>query len=524
MGSTALARSVEPASGGTLRNAVEALFRHKRLFLSVFGFCLLLTLLYVFVSHKKYESDMSVIVENNRKPEVLTAEATPTGNTAVQQVSEEDLYSTIEILGSADVLDDVVDPGWREIPVTAHPRAAQIAHEAKLGKLQAHLLISPVRKSNVIDVTFTANDPQTATATMQRVLDLFLRREQIVNQPAGASRFFATEAQRSQAEWAKAQSDLSRFQQSHNIVNITDKETDLSKSLSDTQTLLRAADVEITEVSHRLQAEQASLAKTPERQHTLERTLPASGSIDQINTLLAQLSLKRSQLLTEYLPTDPLVQQVDSQIADAQKQLDQARNMNSVETQTGVNPTWQTQSQSILDDQAHLRAVTARRETIAAQVADLQGQIKQTEQDALEFNTLQQRVSTLGNNYQNYVQKRDASAVSEAMDQHGFLNVGVAQSPTFSLSPVRPRPLIDTILGFITSCFLAAFVVYIAEAGRQTIATPAELDIASSYPVLATVGFGANTLSGEHLSPRAARSILGALRPRVSEARKGLRR
>lgn len=524
MGSTATVRSAEAASGGTLRTAIEAGYRHKRLFLSVFGFCLLLTLLYVFVSHKKYESDMSLIVENNRKPEVLTAEATPTGNTIVQQVSEDELYSQIEILGSADVLDDVVDPGWRDVPVTEHSRAAQEEHESKLGKLQAHLLVSPVRKSDVIDVSFIANDPRVATATLQRILDLFLRREEIVNQPAGASRFFNGEAERYQKEWAAAQAQLAQFQQAHNIVNVTDTETDLSKSLSDAQVLLRAAEAEIAEVEHRLQAEQAQLGKTPERQHTIERVLPAAGSIDEINTLLAQLTLKRTQLLTEYLPTDRIVQQVDSQIAEAQTQLAQARNMNSVETQSSVNPIWQTQSQAILDDEAHLRAATAKRETLAAQVAALEDQLKQTEHDTLEFSTLQQKVTTLASNYQNYIQKRDAASISEAMDEHGLLNIGIAQSPTFSISPVRPRPLIDTVLGLITSFFLASFAVYLAEAGRQTIATPAELDFASSYPVLATVGFGANTLSGEHLSPRAARSILGALRPRAAEARKGIRR
>ncbi len=524
MGSLATTRPTDTASAGVLRIAVEALFRHKRLFLSVFGFGLLLTLLYVFVSPKKYESDMSVIVQNNRKPEVLTAEATPIGNTFVQQVSEDQLYSQIEILGSADVLDDVVDPGWRDVPVTSHTRQAQQVHEGKLNKLRAHLLVSPVRKSDVIDVSFIANDPRVATATLDRILELFLRREQVVSQPAGASHFFGNEADRYQKQWAAAQQQLAQFQQSHNLVNVTDKETDLSKSLSDTTALLRGADAEIAEVQHRLQAEQSQVAKTPEREHTIERVLPAAGSIDEINTLLAQLTLKRSQLLTEYLPNDRIVQQVDSQIAEAEKQLKSAQTMHTVETQTTVNPVWQTQNQSILDDQAHLRAVTAKRDIIAAQVAGIEGQLKQTEGDTLEFSTLQQKTATLASNYQNYIQKRDAASLSEAMDQQGLLNIGIAQSPTFSISPVRPRPMVDTVLGLLTSFFLACFTVYLAEAGRQTIATPAELDLASSYPVLATVGFGANTLSGEHLSPRAARSILGALRPRAAEGRKAIRR
>ena len=523
MASAITTRSPE-TTGSSVRGAVESLYRHKRVFLSVFCFCLLLTLLYVFVSHKRYESDMSLLIENNRKPEVISSEATTGGSAIVNQVSEDQLYSQIEILGSADVLDEVVDPGWRSVPVTQHSRPQQAMHESKVSKLRAHLIVSPVRKSDVIDVSFTANDPRVATDTLNRVLAIYLVQQQKVNQPAGASHFFSDQAERYQKEWSVAQQQLADFQQNHQVVSVAEKESDLSKALADTMTLLRASEAEIAEVSHRLQVVSSQLASTPTRERTIERVLPASGSIDQINTLLAQLVLRRAQLLTEYLPTDRLVQQVDSQIAEAQTELSRSQGMRSMELQSSVNPKWQAQDQSIADDQAHLRAATARRDTIASQVADLETQLKGTERDTLEFTTLQQKVATLNSNYQTYVQKRDAATISEAMDTRGLLNVGVAQSPTFSLYPVRPRPLIDTLLGLLTSFFLASFAVYLAESGRETIATPAELDVASHYPVLATVGYGANTSSGEHLSPRAARSILGALRHRAAEARSQARR
>ena len=520
MASVSTSRPTE-LSGSFLRGAVESFYRHKKLFLTVFGLGVLLTVLYVFVSPKKYESDMSLVVQNNRKPEVISAEATGQGNTMVSQVSEDQLYSQIEILGSADVLDEVADPGWRNVPVTSHTRQAQEEHESKVNKLRAHLLVSPVRKSDVIDISFVARDPRVATDTMNRLLNVFLIQQQKVNQPAGASHFFSDEANRYQKEWSEAQGQLAAFQQGHNIVNVSDKETDLSKALADARTLERAADAEINEVSHRLDSEKAQLTTIPARERTIERVLPAAGSVDQINTLLAQLVLKRSQLLTEYLPTDRIVQQLDSQISEAQAELVKSQNMRSVETQSSVNPKWQAQDLAIADDGAHLRAATARRDTITAQIADLESQLKGTERDSLDFTTLQQRVTTFNTNYQTYVQKRDQAAISEAMDTRGLLNIGVAQSPTFSLSPVKPRPLIDSLLGLITSFLLASFAVYLAESSRQTIATPAELDVASHYPVLATVGYSMTRPGEEHLSPRAARSILGALRNRPGEPRRG---
>ena len=513
---TTVSPSVSPeATSSSLRGAVEALFRHRTRFLLVFGFGLLLTMLYVLVSPKKYESDMSLLVQNARKPEVISAEATTASQSAATEVTEEELYSQIEILGSTDVLDEVVDPGWREIPVTAHPVAVQALHEQKVARLRKHLVVAPVRKSHVIDVSYRANSPQDATETLTRLLGIFIARQKDIGRPTGASHFFNEEASRYQGQWSKAQQDLANFQQSHHLVSVADKETELEKAIADAQALERAADTDISEVEHKIAAESSALASTPARQQTMERVVPAAGSVDSVNTLLAQLTLRRAQLLTEYQPTDRIVQQLDSQIDEAQVELPKSQAMNSKETQTNVNPKYQAQDEALTDDKAHLSAAMGRRSAIAAQLVDLENEMKTTERDSLEFTTLQQKVAALDSNQQLYVQKREAAHISEAMDERGLLNVGIAQSPTFSLGPVRPRPLIDMFLGLLTSFFLASFAVYLAEAGRSTIATPAELDVASRYPVLATVGYGANESMGEHLPMRATRSILAAVRDRA---------
>ncbi|HEY1579036.1 MAG TPA: Wzz/FepE/Etk N-terminal domain-containing protein [Terracidiphilus sp.] len=473
-----------------VRGFVESVFRHRVRFFGVLGFFLGLTVLYVFFSHKKYESDMSLIVENARKPQVLSAEPTTGAQALVSQVTEEQVYSQIEILGSADVLDEVVDPGWRNVPLAAHPEATQLEHENKVNRLRNHLTIAPVRKSNVIDVSYRANDPLESTRTLQRVLDVFLAREKTVSEPPGAARFFDAEATRYKAQWATAQQQLADFQQAHHLVSIADKETQLEQATADALVLQRAAEAETDEVTHRLHADLMARDATPMRQKTDERVVPAAGSVDQVNTLLAQLNLRRAQLLTEYLPSDRIVQQVDSQIDQAKAELTASKALQSVQVSTNINPSWQTLDQAVIEEGSHLRAVKARRSVIASQVGTMQQQLKSVEGDTLAFNSLQQKVAQLNANYQLYLQKRDAAQISEAMNQEGLINIGIAQSPTFSLIPVRPRPLIDSVLGVFTSLFLACFAVFLADANRQTIASPAELQGMTPYPLLATVALG----------------------------------
>jgi len=73
------------------------------------------------------------------------------------------------------------------------------------------------------------------------------------------------------------------------------------------------------------------------------------------------------------------------------------------------------------------------------------------------------------------------------MDEHNLMNVAVAQRPTLAYLAARPKRLLNALLGSVTSLFLGLCAVYFAEVGRNTIATPRELEAISRYPLLATV-------------------------------------
>jgi uncharacterized protein involved in exopolysaccharide biosynthesis len=208
-----------------------------------------------------------------------------------------------------------------------------------------------------------------------------------------------------------------------------------------------------------------------------------------MNTLLADLENKRTGLLTKFTPNDRLVQEVDQQIANTKAALANAKQMTSQEHSSDVNPVWQQVTGSIVQNQSERQALKAQRNQIAQQVKQLQDNLSNVESTTVTFTTLRQKVTQLENNYQTYSQKRDEAQIADAMDENRLLNVAVAQAPTFSITASRPKPILDVVLGTFTAMFLASFMVFFAETGRSTIATPRELDAASRYPLLATVPF-----------------------------------
>ena len=161
--------------------------------------------------------------------------------------------------------------------------------------------------------------------------------------------------------------------------------------------------------------------------------------------------------------------------------------MTSQEHDSDVNPVWQSVTGSIIQNETQREALKAKHVALAKQIGTLQGQLSGVEGSTVAFNTLRQKVADLQNNYQLYTQKRDEAQIADSMNANRLLNVAVAQSPTYSVTPYRPKPLVDTVLGTFTALFFASFLVFFAEIGRNTFASSAEVEGMLQLPVLAEV-------------------------------------
>jgi uncharacterized protein involved in exopolysaccharide biosynthesis len=484
-GNAIAAHPIAVPETSSLRPFVEAAFRHRRLWVLVVVCVVVVSALYTGLMPRQYQSDMEILVQNTRGEDQITPQRTM-GTVMVNGVTEEQINSEIELLRSRSLANVVVDPQWDEKSVTTRPPDQLKAHDKAVAQFSKHLSVEMVRKSNVIHVSYTASDPRSATQTLDRLLNAFLTKQREVAQPPGTTQFFASEAARYKNELDQAQQALAEYQQQHQIVSLGDTEEAKDRQINDAQTEMRDIDAKIGEESQRIGTEVGQLRSIPNRQATQERTLPNDYSVERLNTMLAELENKRTTLLTKFTPGDRLIEEVDRQIADTKSALSNARQMTSQERSTDVNPVWQAVTGSIIQNQSERQALKARRGVLEQQIGSLKGSLANTEGSTVAFTTLRQKVADLDSNYQLYTQKSNEAKMEDAMNENRLLNVAVAQNPTFAMTPFRPKPVLDLTLGGFTALFLASFLVFFAEMGRSTIATPREFSQLTRYPLLAT--------------------------------------
>ena len=299
----------------SLRIAIEALFRQKRLFLRVAATIMFLAIVISVVMPKQYVSEMKFLVQNARSNVVVTPEKTNPQNVA-SDVTETQVNSELEMLRSHDVLDPVADPAWDKIPVAQRDPDSIRQHEGLLAAFDRKLETEPVRKTNVINVTYRAHSPEEARDSLQHLSQVYLEHHRRMQRPTGATAFFASEAERYTKAWDEASRQLVEFQQQHQIwprwrSGKTDLETKISKAQDD----LLTSDAGLKELDARLAESTRRLRTMSARQTTQNRAGPNLQSVQQLTALVIDLENKRTALLTNYKPEDRMVRELDQQIA-----------------------------------------------------------------------------------------------------------------------------------------------------------------------------------------------------------------
>ncbi len=325
---------------------------------------------------------------------------------------------------------------------------------------------------------------------MERLLKAFLAKQREIERSTGASTFFAGEADRYKQQLDAAQRELAGYQQTRQIVSLGTREAALEGQINALDDAVRATQVQVTEAQNRVGSDLRQLGQMPERVSTQQRSVYNLQSVQQLTGELTQLENERTKRLARYQPADRLVTELNDQIATTSAALERARTTNGQEATTDVNPVHQQVKAGLAASETDLAALRGRLADQTAQRDRLRAQLTGVEGSTVDFTTLQTRVAELQNDYQLYSQKKNEAEIADVMDQQQLVNVAVAERPTFAAKPYRPQVLLNLALGTFTALFLGAAVVFFAELGRQTVATPYELEAISSAPVLATVPRG----------------------------------
>ncbi len=465
----------------SLRALVEALFRQQRIFIGVFVAVIVATVAVTVLTPKAYESRMKILVQNGRRNASITPEKAERVITN-DMVTEEEINSEVELIDSNDLLQTVskqLEPA----------KTTAVQHEKAVRSLEKSLKINPIRKSNVIEVEYSDASAERATHVLELVSAEYMEKHLRLQRPTGGYDFFRGEAERYKQQLEEAEAQLAEFEKANNFVGLGEKKDALMKQINQADDDLRSSDATVKEIEERLKTNKSLANKISPRMPTQKRVMPNQYAAQTLSTMLVDLKNRRTAMLTKFQPDDRLVKELDEQIAQTSESLDAMARSSATEATSDVNSVWQELNSARAKDEMIRKGQTARHEVLAAQMRASQDELAGLQMLTVEYDELTRRVQESESNYKAFAEKRDEAQIADAMDQQKLLNVAIAEPPTSSVIPVRPRHLMNVALGLFTAFFLAGCAVFLAEVSRQDICTPGELQARGGYPVLATTPF-----------------------------------
>jgi uncharacterized protein involved in exopolysaccharide biosynthesis len=435
---------------------------------------------------------MKILVKNQRVDVAITPEATNGAPGAVDgEVSESAINSEIELLTSRDLLTQVAkETGlgqagssmfWKKS--TSEPERIEKA----ANDLAKELVIAPVKKANVISISYSANSPELAAAVLQKLGELYLEKHLKLHHPTGASDFFKEKADQYETQLHDSEKQLTSFQQDNKLIVLAQQKDLTLQKTAEAKAKLLESETAFNEATNRIKRIEQQLATTPKRVVTQSKSIPAQYSAERLNTMMVELQNRRTQLLTKFRPDDRLVREVDAQIRTTKDALAKAESQTATEQQTDLNPLRQTLETEYSRARLEQTGAQARRDTLAAQLRDYEGELRKLEGDTTRHDDLQRQKKEAEENYQLYAKKREEARIADELDRQKITNVSIAEAPAVPRIPSSPNRPLNLLLGIFVATFLSLGTVFSAEMLGGTIHTARQLEALTGATVLATV-------------------------------------
>ncbi len=516
--------TTQTASETTLRDAYCALFRHRGKALAFFLFAVITAVAITLLMPKAYLSESKLFVRLGRENATLDPTVTRGGDPVVipPAAREDEINSVAAMLGSRAMLERVVDTVGPETVLrsagkesgkkhvaqpggnagqagltAAFARIGDTMRQAILGSelpprdqairhLSRELNVEPVRKSNIVTVTYDARTPELAQQVVAALVDAYMEEHSRLNRVPGSQQFFAEQTNRLGSELAQLETKLAERKTKSGLASIDAQRT---------QVIARAGRLEdefLETESRRAEAEakvrilKARLAQLP-KEHVSASTAGANDTgTDGIRMQLFALELQEKEAATVYTDSHPKLQAIREELAAAREACEQ-ESRTRVEVTTAPDSIFEQTRLELSQEEPLMQSLTAKAATLSRQLADVRSQLEALNTDGLYLVTLEREIDLREADYRKYAANLEQARIDDALEAHRMSNISVVQPASFEARPIRPRGLLNLALGVLVGVFGGVGVACFAEYADRSFRSVEDIERKLDIPALVAV-------------------------------------
>jgi len=473
----------------TLRELVMVLFRQRRVFVWVSGLVFAVAVFYAALG-TSYQANMKILVRRGRADAPVSAGSNAPLDLTHLAITEEELNSEVELLKGEDVLRTVVQQtgvgqhDWLKF-LRIGEGTDQLVERA-VRRLAKKLKVEPVKKTNLIDISYATDDPQVAERVLQSLSAQYLAKHTDVHRPNGERPFFLQQVEESKRQLEESKRRLLVFSVQHGVVAASLQRDLTLQRLSEIEVGQRQNKIALAETEERVAELQKQVARLPERTTTQMHTSDNPELLKELKSSLLTLELKRTQLLTKFEPNHRLVQEVVRQIEQTKSAIAAEGLVPVRDETTDKNPRFQWAESELQQAQVQLQGLRAREVAALSEEASYSDVARKLGEDAITQQDLLENEKAALENYLLYVKKQEEARMNDALDERGIVNVAIAERP---VAPALPRwsAWMVVLVGFVAAGSAGTGAAFTADHLSSSFRDPDDVVAYLNTPVLASL-------------------------------------
>lgn len=481
-----------------LQSIGQVLRARKWLILGTTLLTFALTAVGTWLTKPVYTSSASILVKKERFDAPVTPEQVISTGQPDRRLSEEEINSEVEILNSPSLLEEVVKrlqleqafmPGKGNTVFAAFGREKSnntaddtaLAMSRALTKLQENLTVEPGKKSNLIKISYKANDRNQAAQVINTLCQVYQERLIELNQSGDTKDFFAAQAETMRAKLNEKEAALKRNSPLPNSQLLNQQIETQMRQRSEYEIALQTTRTAIAETQARIQSLQQQMAKEPERLQSEERISRRSAP-DAIKSQLFSLELRRSELLSKYKPTHRLIVDLDKDIEKARRMVEQIEKVPAESSVTSaLNPLRQRLNDTLTNERSTLASLQEKERLLSATVYQATGKVNTLGAQGYEQKRLERERDLADQSYQLYAKKGEEGRISTALDKQGIVNINVIEAARAPYKATSPNVPLNLIVGLIGGLILSLAATFTLEYFYPTVQPSKPLTSVSKY-------------------------------------------
>ncbi len=478
-------------TGNTFHDIFRSLQRHKQKSAWFFGIVVTGALLYTLLTPSEYRSEGKLFLRLGRENATLDPTATLGQNTTVTVPSsrENEINSVVEILQSRILFEKVVDSlgpeailkGQLTPPTAKDSETADNVQQASTGigqyiaegknflaqfsssaslddrerailRLTKKVKVEAVKKSNVIDITYEGSSPAQCQAILAKLIDAYLDEHVRLNRTQGSHEFLTAQTKRLHNELTRKESELSELKNKTGLASPNAQRQLLVTRIGRLEDELLSTEASRVSAQARVNNLREKTTSLPETQVTTETSGHANDGTDRMREQFYALQVREKEAQAKYADDHPKMRQIRDQVATAREILGREERERKQVTKEPGRLYHQAQV-SLLAEEPGLASLEAHAKRLLTQLDGVRKDLTTLNENELRVASLQREVDLLDADYRKYSNNLEQARIDQQLEAQRMSNVGIVQPASFEPKPIRPRKMVNLLLGICAGLF-----------------------------------------------------------------------